>query len=69
MRKLYLTYQKSQTLSDQLTQSHYVELLKIEDPMERSFYEKEAANENQGVISFHSRNCHKEYLMDIFGEN
>ena len=33
MRKLYLTYQKSQTLSDFLTWSHYIELLKIDDPI------------------------------------
>lgn len=39
MRKLYLTYQKVQTLSELLTWSHYVELLKLEDPLERSFYE------------------------------
>lgn len=30
MRRLYLTYPKSQTLSDFLTWSHYIELLKIE---------------------------------------
>ena len=41
MRKLYLTYPKVQTVSELLTWSHYVELLKIDDPMERSFYEKE----------------------------
>ena len=29
--------------------SHYVELLKIDDPLERSFYEKEAINEHWGV--------------------
>ena len=40
MRKLFLTYPKIQTLSGFLTWSHYVELLKIEDPLERSFYEK-----------------------------
>lgn len=49
MRRLYLTYPKSQTLSDFLSWSHYVELLKIDDPMERSFYEKEAASEHWGV--------------------
>ena len=49
IRKLYLTYQKSQTLSDFLTWSHYVELLKIDDPLERSFYEKEAEAEHWGV--------------------
>ena len=49
MRKLYLTYPKSQTLSDFLTWSHYVELLKIDDPLERSFYERQTENENWGV--------------------
>ena len=43
IRKLYLTYPKSQTLSDFLSWSQYVELLKLDDPLERSFYEKEAA--------------------------
>ena len=46
IRKLYLVYPNSQTLSDQLSFSHYVELLKIEDPLERSFYEKECVNEH-----------------------
>lgn len=49
MRKLYLTYPKFQTLSGILTWSHYIELLKIDDPLERSFYEKQAENENWGV--------------------
>lgn len=49
IRKFYLTYQKSQTLSDQLTWSHYVELLKIEDALERSFYEQECQKEHWGV--------------------
>ena len=49
MRKLFLTYPKVQTVSELLSWSHYVELLKIEDPLERSFYEKEAVNEHWGV--------------------
>lgn len=49
IRKLYLVYPNSQTLSDLLSFSHYIELLKIEDPLERSFYEKECVNENWGV--------------------
>ena len=49
MRKLYVEYPISQTLSDFLTWSHYVELLKIDDPMERSFYEREAESEHWGV--------------------
>jgi hypothetical protein len=34
MRLLYIKYPKSQTLSDQLTWSHYAELLTIEDDMD-----------------------------------
>ena len=49
MRKLYLTYQKVQTLSEFLSWSHYVELLKLDDPLERSFYEKECVQEHWGV--------------------
>lgn len=49
MRKLYLTYPILQTLSAKLSWSHYVELLKIDDDQERSFYEKECENENWGV--------------------
>ncbi|MBR4235400.1 MAG: hypothetical protein IKR85_04975 [Clostridia bacterium] len=32
-------------MSDFLTWSHYVELLKIYDPLERSFYKKECEEE------------------------
>ena len=49
MRKLYLTYPILQTVSTKLSWSHYVELLKIDDPLERSFYEKEAESEHWGV--------------------
>ena len=49
MRKMYLTYPILQTVSAKLTWSHYIELLKIDDPLERSFYEKQAEIENWGV--------------------
>ena len=49
MRKLFLSYQKRQTLSDVLSWSHYIELLKIDDPPERSFYEKETIEAHWGV--------------------
>jgi DUF1016 N-terminal domain len=42
IRQFYLCYQKGATLSHQLSWSHFVELLKIEDPLERGFYEKQA---------------------------
>ena len=41
MRAFYLTHQKSQTVSGELSWSHYLELLSIERDNERSFYERE----------------------------
>ena len=41
MRKFYLLYPNCQTVSDNLTWSHIGELIKIDDNLERSFYEKE----------------------------
>jgi len=49
IRLLYLKYTKSQTLSDQLSWSHYVELLGIEDDLERSFYEKQCLHEKRSL--------------------
>ena len=49
MRLLYLKYPNYQTLSSKLSWSHYVELLKIEDEQERSFYLQECENEHWGV--------------------
>lgn len=48
IRKLYMEYPKVQTLSE-LSWSHYIELLKIEDSTERAFYEKESINSHWGV--------------------
>ena len=46
MRNLYLVYQKQQTLSVKfdLSWSHYLMLMRIENENERNFYEIEAAN-------------------------
>lgn len=49
MRQLYLEYPIGAMLSHQLTWSHYIELLKIEDPLERSFYEKQSIHENWSI--------------------
>lgn len=46
MRQLYLNYQNSAELPHQLSWTHLVELLKINDPLERSFYEKQSILEN-----------------------
>lgn len=49
MRKLYVTFPKSETLSHQLTWSHYFELLKCDDPLELQFYMKECINERWSI--------------------
>ncbi len=46
MRLFYLKYPNSQTLSDQLSWSHYVELLMIENDLERLFYQQQVIKEN-----------------------
>ena len=49
MRKLYLTFQNSETLSHKLTWSHYYEILKADEPLEISFYTRQTAIENWSV--------------------
>jgi predicted nuclease of restriction endonuclease-like (RecB) superfamily len=49
MRLLYLKYPISEKPSHLLSWSHYVELLKIENDLERSFYEKQSINENWSI--------------------
>ena len=48
MWQFYLTYEKGQTASDEfnLSWSHYLMLMRIDNPEERSFYEKEAIANN-----------------------
>lgn len=49
MRQFYNEYKNSATLSHQLSWSHYIELLKIDDKLERSFYEKQSLLENWSI--------------------
>lgn len=49
IRQFYLVYPISATLSHQLSWSHIVELLKIDDPLERGFYEQQTARERWSV--------------------
>lgn len=49
MRKFYLMYPNCQTVSNNLSWSHICELIKIEDSLERSFYENECISENWNV--------------------
>ena len=45
MRLLYQRYPDKEKLSHKLTWAHYVELVKIDHDLERSFYEKQAVSE------------------------
>ena len=49
IRQFYLAYPKGATLSHLLSWSHVVELLKIDDPLERGFYEAQAIREKWAV--------------------
>ncbi len=49
MRLFYIKYPKCETLSHKLGWSHYFELLKIENDLERLFYEKQCLKESWSV--------------------
>jgi len=49
MRLAYLRYPICETLSHKLSWSHICELVKIDDPLERSFYEKQTILENWSI--------------------
>lgn len=48
-RQFYLAYPKGATLSHLFSWSHIVELLKIDDPLERGFYEQQTVRERWSV--------------------
>ncbi len=49
MRLLYKYYPKSQTLSGELSWSHYIELISIDDKIARDFYENQAILERWSI--------------------
>ena len=49
IRQFYLAYPKGATASHLLSWSHIVELLKIDDPLERGFYEQQTIREKWAV--------------------
>ena len=49
MRLCYIKYPISEKPSHQLSWSHYVELLKISNDLERSFYEKQCLLEKWSI--------------------
>jgi len=53
MKNLYVSYPSCQTLSDNLSWSHYCKLLLVEDNDARGFYEKECQNSRWSVRELH----------------
>jgi len=51
-RQFYVAYPKCAKSSHILSWSHYIELLKLDDPLERSFYEQQAIREKWSVPEF-----------------
>lgn len=49
MRKLYIYFPKSETLSNVLSWSHYFEILRSDNELEINFYTKQAGKENWSV--------------------
>ncbi len=49
MRLFYLKYPNGVTMSHQQSWSHFIEFLKIENDLERNFYEKQSSLENWSV--------------------
>jgi len=49
IRKFYLAFPKSETVSHQLSWSHYFEILKSDNELEISFYTKQCEKENWSV--------------------
>lgn len=52
MRLFYINYPDGVTVSHQLSWGHYYELLKIEDVLERQFYENQINNEKWSIREF-----------------
>lgn len=49
MRKFYRYYPICQNISNKLSWSHFCELIKLDDELERNFYEKQIENENWNI--------------------
>lgn len=49
MRKLYVAFPKSGTLSRNLGWSHYYEILKLDDELEQSFYIRQVEHDNWSI--------------------
>ena len=61
MRQFYLAFRKSQTLSGELSWSHYLELIRISDNNERKYYQHISVVQNLSVRELRERIKNNEY--------
>ena len=69
IRLLYIRHPIGQTLSDQLSWSHHIELLGIDDPLERGFYEKQCLMENWSIRELQRQKKSSLFLRFAAGKN
>ena len=69
MRLFYQRYPISQMPSHQLNWSHYVELLKLDNNLERDFYEKQAIAERWSVAELKRQKASALFLRLAAGKN
>jgi predicted nuclease of restriction endonuclease-like (RecB) superfamily len=69
MRQFYLVYPKGATMSHFLSWSHWVELLKIDDGTERSFYEQQTILEKWSVRELQRQKKAALFLRLAAGKN
>lgn len=69
MRQFYLAYPKGATVSHFLSWSHWVELLKLEDELERGFYEKQTILERWSVRELQRQKKAALFLRLAAGKN
>jgi predicted nuclease of restriction endonuclease-like (RecB) superfamily len=69
MRQFYLAYPKGATVSHFLSWSHWVELLKLEDELERGFYEQQTILERWSVRELKRQKASALFLRLAAGKN
>jgi len=69
MRRFYLAYSKWQTVSAELSWSHYVQLLGIDNKLSRNFYEKQCVNEKWSIRELTRQKKSALFERIAFGKN
>ena len=69
IRQFFLAYPKCATLSHKLSWGHVAELVSIDDPLERGFYEKQAILENWSIRELRRQKQTSLFLRFASGKN